>query len=144
MEEKAKGTTEKCCASCGFPIPPDAETCPKCSQVRTAKKRPVKRNSEDSRGLVSVIRTPEESVRRSVASGMLTREQGELLLLLLSRGRLLDPEIRSVSTSLVKELAEHWDVMKREDKAYILRKLVDTTTPSEGLARELSRAFKTG
>jgi uncharacterized OB-fold protein len=89
MEEKEEETVGNYCASCSSPIPPGVVMCPKCSQARIAGKKPIE-SSDESVEHVSVLRTPEESVRKGAANGTLTKEQGELLLLLLSRSRLLD------------------------------------------------------
>lgn len=143
MEEKEEGTAENYCASCGALIPPGMLTCPQCSKAKTARKRPVERSPEESSEHVSVLRTPEESVRRGVAYGTLAKDQGELLLLLLSKGRLLDFSVRSVLISLIKEIAEERNAQRREDRAHILIEFVSTIMPSEDLASRLSRAFKT-
>ena len=144
MEKKAERTAENCCVSCGSPIPPGTVTCSKCSLVKTARRRPVKRGSEGSCGYVSVLRTPEENVRRSVAHGTLAKEQGELLILLLSRSHLLDPSVRSVPTSLINEIAEERNAQKREDRVYVLMEFVAITMPSDDFASDLFRVFKTG
>ncbi len=142
MEEKESQTAENYCASCGCPIPPGTVTCPKCSETRTARKRVVNRSSEEGSENVSVLRVPEEGVRRGVAMGLLRREEGELLLLLLARRHLLDFSVRSVLTSLITEIAQERDVQKREDRVYILREFVNSTMPTEDLVGEVSRTFQ--
>jgi len=142
MEEEEKETAENYCASCGSPIPPGAVTCARCSQLRHAEKRPVSSSSDEDAERVSVLRTPEESVRRGMSYGTLTEEEGELLLLLLSRGRLLDFSVRSVLKSLIREIAEERDAERRKERVYTLMELVEMTMPSENFSRELSCAFK--
>ena len=104
----------------------------------------MKRGSEGSCGYVSVLRTPEVNVTRSIVRGTLTNEQRELLILLLSRGHLLEPSFRSVSTSLVNEIAEERNAQKREDRVYVLMEFVAITMPSDDFANDLSRVFKIG
>jgi len=141
MEEKEEETAANYCASCGSPLPPGVVECPKCSRARTAEKRPIKSSDED-REQVSVLRTPEESIRKGVAYGTLSKDQGDLLILLLSRGRLLDFSVRSVLTSLIKDIAEEKNAQRREDKVYVLMEFVSITMPLEDFARELSRLFR--
>jgi hypothetical protein len=141
MKEKEEETVGNYCASCSSPIPPGVVICPKCSKARIAGKKPME-SSDEFVGHMSVLRAPEESVRRGVAYGTLTKEQGELLVLLLSRSRLLDFSVRSVLNSLVKEIAEERNAQKKEDRIYILIEFVSVTMPSEDLASGLSHAFK--
>lgn len=142
MEEEEGETAGNYCASCNSPIPPGEVVCSKCLQVRVAGKKPSEAYDRTLEN-VSVLKTPEESVRRSVAYGMLTEEQGELLVLLLSRSRLLDFSVRFAMTSLVKEIAEERNAQRKEDRIIILIEFVSVTMPSEDLAGRLSRAFKT-
>jgi len=142
MEEKEEETAGNYCASCGSPIPPGVVTCPKCSQARIATKRLVGSSSEESSEYVPVLRSPEESVRKGVAYGTLSRDQADLLILLLSRGRLLDFSVRTVLASLIKDIAEERNAQRREDRIYVLIEFVSVTIPSEDLASGLSRAFK--
>jgi hypothetical protein len=130
------------CARCGNPIPPGLVICPKCSDKTLACKRVVGKPSEDSSESVSVLKTPEDRVMRGVVQGLLTREEGNLLLLLLSRGRLLDFSVRSVLTSLIGEIAEEGSVRKREDRAYVLREFVGSTMPNEDLVGRVSSTFQ--
>lgn len=141
MEEKEEETAGNYCASCGSPLPPGVVTCPKCSQARIAEKRSIK-SSDKASEQVSVLRTPEEIIRKGVAYGTLSKDQGDLLILLLSRGCLLDFSVRSVLTSLIKDIAEEKNAQRREDKVYILMELVSVTMPSEDFASGLSRVFK--
>jgi hypothetical protein len=90
-----------------------------------------------------VLRTPEESIRKGVAYGRLSEDQGNLLILSLSRGCLLDFSVRSVLTSLIKDIAEERNAQRREDKVYVLMEFVSFTMPSEDFASGLSRVFKT-
>jgi len=140
MEEKEEETVGNYCASCSSSIPPGFVICPKCSRARIAGKKRME-SSDESVEHVSVLRTPEESVRKGAANGMLTKEQGELLVLLLSRSRLLDFSVRSVLNSLVKEIAEERNAQKKEDRIYILIEFVSVTMPSEDLASGLYHAF---
>jgi hypothetical protein len=142
MEEKKEETVGNYCASCGSPVPPGIVTCPKCSQARIAAKRLVRSSSEESSEHVSVLRSPEGSVRKGVAYGTLSKEQGDLLILLLSRGRLLDFSVRTVLTSLIKDIAEERNAQRREDRIYVLIEFVSVTMPSDDFASGLSRVFK--
>jgi len=142
MEEKEEETVGNYCASCRSPIPPGAVMCPKCSHARIAGKKPVE-NVDESVGQVFVLRTPEESVRKGAANGILTKEQGELLVLLLSRGHLLTFSATSVLASLVREVAEERNAQRKEDRIKTLIEFVSDTMPSEDLASALRHAFKT-
>jgi len=141
MEEKEEETAGNYCASCGSPIPPGIVTCPKCSRVRIAEKRLVK-SPDKAAEHISVLRTPEESIRKGVAYGTLSKDQGDLLILLLSRGCLLGFSVRSVLKSLIKDIAEEKSAQRREDKVYVLMEFVSVTMPSEDFASGLSRVFK--
>jgi hypothetical protein len=141
MEDKEEETVGNYCASCSSPIPPGVVICPRCSQARIAGKK-SKRSSDETVELMSLMRAPEESVRKGVVYGTLTKEQGELLVLLLSRGRFLDFLARSALNSLVKEIAEERNAQRKEDRIYTLIEFVSITMPSEDLANGLSRAFE--
>jgi len=142
MEEKEEETAGNYCASCGSPIPPGVVTCPNCSQARIAGKRLVERNSQKPPEHVSVLRTPEDRVRRSVVYGTLSKDQGELLVLMLSRSCLLDFSAKSVLTSLIKEIAEERHAQRREDRVYVLIEFVSSIMPFEDFATRLVHVFK--
>jgi len=144
MEEKEEEIAGNYCASCGSPIPPGVVTCPKCSKAKIAGKRPMQTASEEATEDLIVVRTPEASIRRSVAYGTLTREQGELLLLLLSEGRLLDFAVRSVLSSLLKDIAEERNSQRMEDRVHVLIELVSVTMPSGDFERRLFHTFRLG
>jgi len=143
MEDKEEETVGNYCASCSSPIPPGVVICPRCSQARIAGKKPME-GFDETVEHVSVLRTPEESVRKGAANGMLTKEQGELLALLLSRGRLLTFNATSVLASLVREVAEERNAQRKEDRIKTLIEFVSDTMPSEDLASALRHAFMTG
>ena len=142
MEEKEEGTAGNYCVSCGSPIPPGIVTCPKCSQARIAGERQVESGPHEPTEHVSVLRIPEDRVRRSVAYGTLSKEQGDLLNILLSRGCLLDFSARSVLTSLINGIAEDRHAQRREDKVYVLIEFVSYVMPSEDFASGLVHVFK--
>lgn len=141
MEDEEKETAENYCVSCGSPIPPGAVVCTRCSQYKIAEKRPVEKPSEETSVSASVLRTPEESVRRGMSLGVLTKEQGELLLLVLSRGRLLDFSVRSVLVPLIKEIAEERNAKRREEREYTLKEFLCVVMPTDNLPDSVSRAF---
>jgi hypothetical protein len=89
-----------------------------------------------------VLRTPEDRIRRSVVYGTLSKDQGELLVLLQSRGCLLDFSAKSVLTSLIKEIAEERHAQRREDKVYVLIEFVSCIMPFEDFANRLVHVFK--
>jgi hypothetical protein len=142
MEENEEGTAGNYCASCGSPLPPGVVTCPKCSRTRISGKRHVESESQGPTEHVSVLRIPEDRVRRSVAYGTLSKDQGDLLNILLSRGCLLDFSARSVLTSLINGIAEDRHAQRREDKVYVLIEFVSYVMPSEDFASGLVHVFK--
>ncbi len=127
MGNKESRAVDDCCAG---------------SETMDTRKGVVEKSSIDGPDGVSALGTPEESVRRGVARGLLTREEGELLLLLLAGRNLIDLSVGSVLSSLIMEIAEETGVQKREDRVYVLREFVSTTMPTEDAAGMLSRTFR--
>lgn len=90
------------------------------------------------------MRSAEERVGRAVARKLLTAEQGELLLRILSYSALLDFSVRSELTSLVIQIADEMDAGRRRKRLRALAELVAATMPTTYLSARLTRAFGHG
>ncbi len=142
MEEREENASGNYCAGCGSPIPSGLVTCSECSRARIPNRRRVKKNNAASSDHLSVMRAPDDAVRKAMGHGTLTRDQGELLLRLISETRLLDFSMKSALVSLIRAIANEGGAQKREERVHDLIGFLTLVMSSEDTAQEVLIAFR--